>query len=379
MRLDAKARLRLTTFIEPGDPRLVPLLEDSSAQDLIVTLVEGRAALPQMWRDRAPGSEARADKILARATGLGMRWITPGDPQWHSGLDDLAHVEPVGGATGAPLGLWVRGPASLAALCGHAVAVVGARDATTYGNEVATDIAADLADNNVTIVSGAAFGIDACAHRGAMSLGKPTIAVLAGGADVAYPRAHAALIERIAADALVVSEQLPGQTPIKSRFLTRNRLIAALTAGTVVVEAARRSGSLNTLNWADQLGRVTMGVPGPVTSRASVGVHEALRTGKAMVVTSGLDVLEATGQIGTVDSTPPRAPETTYDRLPAAARRVLDALPWGVVRSAAGIVAETGFAPAEIASQLADLKRAGLVHEGPAGWTLQRRADDVPA
>lgn len=370
------ARLQLSLLAEPGDPRLVRLLDDSSAEELVAALTGGRRLdVPPNWTARAHSLVDQAVVVLERAASHGLRWISVADKSWPLSVGDLDHVEPINGATGAPLGLWIRGPADLAELCTNAVAIVGARDATTYGCDVASDLASDLADNGVTVVSGAAFGIDVCAHRGAIAMGKQTIAVLAGGADVHYPRAHTSLLERIAADSLVVSEQLPGQAPIKSRFLSRNRLIAAMTSGTVVVEAARRSGSLNTLNWADQLGRVTMGVPGPVTSNASVGVHQALRSGKAIVVTNGAEVLEAVGVLGFIDATPDRAPESAYDRLPGLARRILDALPWGVVRSAAEIGAELGVSMGNVDDQLIGLERVRLVNRETCGWSLQRRAD----
>ncbi len=185
-------------------------------------------------------------------------------------LDDLDHVEPLHGATGAPLGLWLRGVGHLAELCEQSVAIVGARDCTTYGAECASDLAADCADAGWTVISGAAYGVDGCAHRGAFLMNAPTVAVLACGADLDYPKAHGALIARIVEMGVVISEQAPGEPPL-NRFLSRNRLIAALTQGTVVIEAAERSGSLNTLNWADQLGRTTMALPGPVTSQQSPG------------------------------------------------------------------------------------------------------------
>jgi DNA processing protein len=126
------------------------------------------------------------------------------------------------------------------------VAVVGCRAATSYGQSVAGQLGAGLAERNVTSVSGAAFGIDSAAHRGSLALNGPTVAVLACGTDVAYPRAHVSLLDRIGAEGLVVSELPLGATPTKWRFLARNRLIAALARGTVVVEAAVRSGALNT-------------------------------------------------------------------------------------------------------------------------------------
>jgi DNA processing protein len=272
--------MALSLVAEPGDPRL-PALLAAHEPGRIIEAVRGGSPLPDVrmpdaWRERGRDLDRLVAAATERAEAARLRWVCPGDRAWPARLDDLDHVEPLQGTSGAPLGLWVRGPGDLAQLVEHSVAVVGARDCTTYGAECASDLGADLTDAGWTVVSGAAYGIDGCAHRGALAMGRPTIAVLACGADVDYPRSHATLLERIADEGLVVSEQAPGEAPLKNRFLSRNRLIAGLTVGTVVVEAAVRSGSLNTLHWADQLGRVTMALPGPVTSQASGGTHAAV-------------------------------------------------------------------------------------------------------
>lgn len=281
-------------------------LSQEARRRLEISLVHepGSAAAARALAAGRVRRTAAADEALARAAGAGMRWVIPGEPEWPAGVDDLDHPDPVSGSGGAPAGLWIRGAARLDDLVADAVGIVGARDCTTYGAELAGDIAADCADHGLTVVSGAAFGIDACAHRGALMMERPTIAVLACGADVDYPRAHAALLSRILADGLVVSEHAPGVPVARHRFLARNRLIAALTRGVVVVEAARRSGSLNTLHWADQLGRTTMAVPGPVTSQQSAGTHQAVRDGKAILVTSGLDVVAAMRGLDTAEPEP---------------------------------------------------------------------------
>lgn len=376
---EAEARLALSLVVEPGDPRVVGLLAEHAATDVAAAVRSGSGALaahlPEAWRDAAP----RVDRDLAsarrRADEQGLRWVVPGDREWPRGLDDLDHVEPHGGSTGAPLGLWVRGPADLAGLAEEAVAVVGARSCTAYGSECAAEIAADVADQGGTVVSGAAFGIDAAAHRGALVQDRPTVAVLACGADVEYPRTHASLLRRIAQDGLVVSEQAPGQVPMRSRFLSRNRIIAALAVGTVVVEAARRSGSLNTLYWADALGRVTMGVPGPVTSQQSAGVHQAVRDGRAVLVTTGREVLDAVAGI-TSDVVPPGPlDDTERDRLGQLARRVLDALSFEQARSTADVAAAARGSRAEVADLLAALERQGwCAHVGDRWLVLPRGA-----
>ena len=204
---------------------------------------------------------------------------------------------------------------------------MGSRSATTYGGSVAGEIAGALARESWTVVSGAAFGIDQAAHRGALASRGPTVAVLACGADRAYPSAHRSLIDYIADVGLVVSEAAPGCAPTRIRFLARNRLIAALARGTVVVEAAVRSGALNTASWAAGLGRAVMGVPGPVTSAPSAGVHQLIRARDAVLVTSGEEVLEVVGPMGSYALSDPREAEQPRDRLTPRERQVLDAVP----------------------------------------------------
>ncbi len=174
-----------------------------------------------------------------------------------------------------------------------AVTVVGARRATSYGREVARELGRELATAGVVVVSGLAFGIDACAHRGALDAGGRAIAVLGCGPDTAYPAAHRSLWRRIATEGLVLSELPPGASPWRWTFPARNRIMAALSGMTVVVEAAARSGSLITANLAADLGRDLGAVPGPVTSRASAGPNNLL-AGGACLVRGAQDVLDAT-------------------------------------------------------------------------------------
>jgi DNA processing protein len=315
------------------------------------------------------------DSVKARAKASELRWLCPGDPGWPASLSDLDHVDPLHGTAGAPVGLWIRGKGNLAQLSEESVAIVGARDCTTYGAESASELAADCADAGFTIVSGAAFGVDGCAHRGALLMNKPTVAVLACGADVDYPAGHSALIAEVATAGLVVSEQTPGAHPLKGRFLSRNRIIAALSQGTVVVEAAVRSGSLNTLNWADQLGRTTMALPGPVTSQQSSGTHEAIRTGKAVLVTNGKNVVEDVRGLGAEPSSPEVVPLTEFDRLPPAARKTLDGLDWSRGRSLTEIASGVRLTAREVLTSLDMLEQRGLVGRQGVGWILARRAD----
>ncbi len=379
MNATRRARLALSIICEPGDPRLPGLLAAHTPVQLVDAISSDRRlgsdAWPASWTHRSQSLDQRLARVERLADAAGLRWVVPGDRTWPSGLDDLDHVESLHGATGAPLGLWTRGVGNLAELSASSVAVVGARDCTPYGAEAASEIAADAAAAGVTVVSGAAFGIDASAHRGALAMGRATVAVLACDAGTDYPRAHAALLSRIAEGGMIVSEQPPGQVPTKARFLSRNRLIAALAGGTVVVEARRRSGSLNTLHWADRLGRPTMAIPGPVTSQQSGGTHQAVRDGKAVLVTGGPDVLSELAGIGAAEPDVVTAPDTEFDHLPAPAQRALDALSWTGATPARDVATAAGLGPHDAANALSLLARRGLAERAGSGWVLVRRAD----
>ena len=380
------ARLWLSLVCEPGDPRLAELLAECRPAELVGRIKTGRSVggrpLPPAWLHAAQGADAEVVRTRELADAAKLRWVVPGDTAWPDRLADLDHAPPNGGAAGAPLGLWVRGNGSLAELAERSVSVVGARDCTAYGAEQAAEVAADAASAGFSVVSGAAFGIDACAHRGALAMLVPTIAVLACDAATSYPRAHAALLQRIAEEGLVVSEQPPGRAPTKARFLARNRLIAALTVGTVVVEARRRSGALNTLAWADQLGRVTMAVPGPVTSQQSVGTHEAIRDGKAMLVGSGTDVVTALTGLNSsalvAAPGPTAANDTAFDALTSELKRVLDALDWTTPFDAFQVARRAGLAPRATQRALRALAQEGwAAADGSSRWRLVQRADLV--
>ena len=379
---DVSIRLRLALIAEPGDLNLQEAMARHGAADVLGACVDGvplddeypKAA----WTQSAGQLDRLASTALEEAARYDMRWVEPGGAEWPAQLDGLDTAEPVNGVGGAPLGLWVRGPLRLDEATERSVAIVGARAATTYGNQVAGDIAAEVAVEGWTAVSGGAFGIDVAAHRGALAVRKPTVAVLACGADVVYPRAHANILARIADTGLLVSEQPPGQTPMRGRFLTRNRIIAGLSRGTVVVEAARRSGALNTLNWAQRCGRVAMGVPGPVTSRASVGVHHAVRAGGAVLVTRSQEVLEAIESVGTVDATLPWVPPAGTDRLSVSALRIFEQVPAGASASSVEIAGRVPCRPEEVRLAMAALADTGFVVQDGDTWRAlrpERRAD----
>ncbi|MEU9253308.1 DNA-processing protein DprA [Streptomyces sp. NPDC048270] len=363
------ARAALTRVLEPGDERGGRWLREYGAVGLIRMLTGAEARAPAGvgaerlagYRRRAALADPRRD--LAAAAGSGSRFVCPGSPEWPTQLDDLGDARPVG--------LWLRGRPNLRTWALRSVAVVGARACTPYGAHMAQTLAAGLAERGWVVVSGAAYGIDGAAHRGALASGGATAAVLACGVDVAYPRGHAGLLGRIAGQGLVLGELAPGSHPTPSRFVLRNRVIAALTRGTVVVEAAHRSGSLVTARRAQELGRFTMGIPGPATSGLSGGVHELLR-GEAVLVTDAAEVVELVGSMGEL-APERRGPVLARDLLDRETGRVLDALPAGRAVPAEELARACGNGTDEVIGRLYELHSLGFVERQGDGWQLSRR------
>ena len=381
---DRAARVVLSRIGEPGDPRLTGLVSELGAEAVLAALRE-QGEHGGLQEDLAARlARADAGQELERAARQGIRFVTPADDEWPEGLGDLAHAPCLHERGGVPVGLWAKGPGGLAGLTGHAVAVVGSRSATTYGAAVAGELAATLGEAGHTVVSGAAFGIDNAAHRGALAVDGPTVAVLACGVDRAYPAAHKRLLDYVADVGVVVSEAAPGCAPTRIRFLARNRLIAAMSQGTVVVEAAIRSGALNTANWAAGLSRVLMGVPGPVTSAPSAGVHQLIRVRGALLVTDGHDVLEAVGPAGAHTQGHRQEAARPRDLLTVEQRQVLDAVPVARGARSAQIAHAAGLAPHRVEAALLGLHATGFVEHAGGRWRLagetpSRLAEDQPA
>jgi DNA processing protein len=314
----------------------------------------------------------RAAADLELLAGRGGRLITPGDDEWPL-LAFAAFAAPGANARGgAPMVLWAMGPERLDEVTQRAAAVVGTRASTTYGEHVAADLAAGLAEHGVAVVSGGAYGIDGAAHRAALDCEGTTVAVLAGGIDIPYPAGHSALLHRIGQHGLVFTEYPPGVRPARHRFLTRNRLVAAAAGAAVVVEAGLRSGAANTAAWARALGRVVAAVPGPVTSSASAGCHALLRNG-AELVTRADDVVELVGSIGELAPEEPR-PTTALDGLGDAERRVYEALPGRGAATVDEIAVASGLPPEQVLGPLAILELAGLARRDDGRWRIVRAA-----
>ena len=418
---DRLARAALTCIAEPGDPDLGALLRQCSPASIVAALGAGRspvagsqselpfgpeagdrgpegrvpgepggerthAGSASSHRAAGPGAGARAGLAagdsprLARALRRwsarlgdaptaaalagwrqqGIRLVTPGDPEWPGQLEVLGDAR--------PWALWVRGNADLRYACLRSVSVVGSRAATGYGSHVASEMAAVLAGHGWAVVSGGAFGVDHWAHRGALAGEGVTIAVLASGVDIPYPPAHHDLFLAIAGQGTLVSELPPGRHPTKPGFLVRNRVIAALSRGTVVVEAALRSGALNTARHARDQGRPVMAVPGPVTSGQSAGCHQIIREWGAVCVTGARDVMELLAFPGDGLPAQPRGPVLPRDALDPVATRVLEAVPARSGRGPARIAVIAGVDFGTALSCLGELSAAGFVERTGQGW-----------
>lgn len=323
----------------------------------------------QRWRVRMDDLDPARD--LAAVERLGGRVLIRGDDEWPTGIDDLDSA--------APVCLWVRGPVRLSDAVHRSVALVGSRACTAYGEHVTATIAGGTAERGLTVVSGAAFGIDAVAHRATLAVGGTTVAVLACGVDRVYPRAHANLLRHIGEQGLVVSESPLGGAPTRWRFLERNRLIAAMSSATVVVEAAWRSGALSTATRAAGLGRPLGAVPGPVTSASSAGCHRLLRELAATCVTDADEVAELASSIGDVQVTVPTVVARPHDDLEGTDLRVWEALPLGTASPPHSVAVVAGLPARQVLGALGRLGLRGLAQPVPApdGSTSWRRTSAV--
>jgi DNA processing protein len=341
------ARVGLSRVIEPGDRAAMELVAGQGAVAAWGWVRSGGG--PARWRVRL--AEADPGRDLEVTERIGARVIVPGDEEWPSRLDDLG--------ANRPLCLWLRGTVRLAAATASSVSVVGCRASSPYGAHVTRRLAAGCAEQGVTIVSGGAYGIDAFAHQAALAVEGTTVAVLACGIDRFYPRGHERLLRDVAAHGAVVTEVPPGGAPMRWRFLERNRLIAALTPLTVVVEAAWRSGALATANRATGLGRQVAAVPGPVTSATSAGCHALLRDG-ATCVTDAAEVLELLAPLGTVDAGhEDRGLPRDHDGLDECGLRVFDALPVGRAADVDSLSRVAGLDAPAVRAALARLEMSG--------------------
>jgi DNA processing protein len=363
---DRAARMALSRIVDVGDPELSAVVEQVGAPATLAGVVEGSFGAPLARR----AASADLDSSTRLPAASSIRFVVPGDEEWPDCLADLGRGQAVQRRGGIPFGLWLRGPGHLAAMVERAVAVVGSRAATAYGSGMATELAAELAEHGVTVISGGAYGIDAAAHRGALAVDGPTFAIIANGVDVSYPPGNRSLFDSLGKDRLLVSELPPGAHPSRVRFLARNRLIAALSLGTVVVEAALRSGARNTASWAIECHRQLMAVPGPVHSTLSAAPHLMIRNGQATLVTGTADVLEMVSGMGVDMVGVPRGSSRPTDDLDGHRLAVFEAVPARRRLSVGAIALTAGVSIPDCLAHLAALESTGLVDGTPGGWRV---------
>jgi DNA processing protein len=396
------ARTFLNRVAEPGSIPVWNMVRREGPVDAARAIRSGRVddRVSEATAARAAAADPYAD--LEAAERHGSRLVVPEADEWpHFAFGALEATalrrletytrgqrkQAEGGELIPPLALWVRGGCDLATVGVRSVSLVGARAATEYGETVARDLAAGLAERGFVVVSGGAYGIDAAAHRGALAVGRETVIVSAGGLDRAYPPGNTTLFERVAeSGGLLISESPPGSTPQRRRFLTRNRLIAALGTGTVVVEAARRSGAMNTAHHCTGLGRPLMAVPGPVTSAMSAGCHAliAAESDGARLVTGLDDVLLAIGSAGDlpVDPKPPAQAEdlsARLDQLDQPARQVFDGFPARGWVHPDKLAVRSGLPTLTVIRALPILELSGLIEASDGGYRIARPAARSPS
>ncbi len=378
------ARATWTGIAEPGDRVAGAVIEALGAPRALAAVVErwpierfvamlgengalGDDDLSQGMDRWMPRLNSGAALIaLRQAARIGAELRIPTDPDWPTGFAGLEHH--------APIALWSRGTHEAFRALDRSIALVGARAATGYGEHVTMEASAGLVDRGYAIVSGAAYGIDGMAHRAALASKGITVAFLAGGVDRFYPAGHDALLTRIVESGAVVSELPPGSPPTKWRFLQRNRLIAAASLATIVLEAGWRSGSLNTAGHANTLGRPVGAVPGPVTSAASAGCHRLLREQLAQCVTNADEMAELAPladllapAAGPREESEGRAGPVATEPGPTLIR-LADAMSTRAPRVPADIAARAGLSVAEVQGHLGQLELAGEVAERESGW-----------
>ena len=371
---DVFARSTWTLLAEPGDrlagvlvaalgagPALTLLIEHAPVAEIARLLGEvevDESLLAQVqagvdrWLPRLTPTAAK--RALSQAARFGIRLIVPSDEDWPRRVDDLG--------ANAPIGLWLRGNLDALGSIQQSISLVGARAATGYGEHITMEASAGLVDRGFAIVSGAAYGIDGMAHRAAIASRGTTLAFLAGGLDRFYPAGHDALLAKIVETGAVLSEVPCGVTPTKWRFLQRNRLIAAVSQATIVLEAGWRSGSLNTAGHALDLGRPVGAVPGPVTSAASAGCHRLIREKPVTLVTNA-DEMAALA----LDSTPGTGGISEQHSDEA---RLLDAMSTRSARSASDLAVRSGLAVGAVQALLGALELDGGARETERGWML---------
>ncbi len=381
------ALIALTWLAEPGTWSVYRLVAELGPIEALHRLRTGDvpdAKLRTSVQARMAADDPRrvAEQAAEQTERVGARLVVPSDEEWPAQVRDLERLALTGTR---PEGRPGDRPAALL-LGTRRFAAARRRWSGRWRSSdpeppprtvihVATEIGFGLADRGWSVVSGGAFGIDAAAHRGALNAAGRTVAVLACGVDRPYPMGNTALFDRIAESGLLISEWLPGAEPIRPRFLTRNRVIAAATTGAALVEAAARSGATQTMRRALALNRPSMIVPGPVTSAMSVGAHELLREHPdARLVTGVPHILEEVGRIG-VDLAPlARGPQQPRDLLDDDAGLLLESVPGRGTHSPDTLAARAGLDLRTTLRKLSMLEDLGLLTRRDGGYALAPRS-----
>ncbi|MGE2835701.1 DNA-processing protein DprA [Mycobacterium sp. SMC-4] len=371
---ERRAWAYLSRVCEPPQPLLAELVRAAGPVEA-AGHIRARDVSDELLRATEARHEISSeDTDLEVLDRLGGRLITAQDDEWpHLAFASFALPALADRQWGhPPLVLWAVGPSHLADVAARSAALVGTRAASAYGEHVTAEFTSGLVEKDVAVISGGAYGIDGVAHRTALACEGETVAVLAAGIDVPYPSGHSALLHRIGRSGLVLTEYPPGLRPTRRQFLARNRLVAALSGATVVVEAGVRSGAANTAAWARALGRQVCAVPGPVTSATSAGCHNLIAGGAATLVTRAAEVVEAVGRMGELAPDPER-PTTDLDGLDDTELTVYEALPRRGARTVGEIAILAGLPMAEVLGALAMLDVRGLIRQEEGNWKLTTR------
>ena len=368
---DRDARLALGCVADAGDPEVAALVERLGAAEAWAAVLHGRAGRGDGGGGPRPWTSTRAGR---QRTAPGRGSSCPGTrsgPTGSTTSPGSSRCSVVGASrSGCGCGTGTPGGPRRAVRRGRRFAggdgVRERRGRRPRGRP---------GRRRVTVVSGGAFGIDAAAHRGALAVGGPSVGVVANGVDVAYPPGNARIFETLAARHLVVSELPPGSHPTRVRFLARNRLIASLSGGTVVVEAALRSGARNTAGWASALSRPLMAVPGPVHSAASVAPHLMVRNGQAVLVTRAAEVLELVASAGDHLLPQQQGPTRRTDDLDPVQLGVFEALSASRWRTAGDVATAAGVRVPVCLAALSELESRGLATGDARGWRATPRPD----
>ena len=282
---EALARLRLFAAIEGGSVPWTRLISELGAEAVVELIEESnpRTSSVNIGSIKSRLAASSASELISEVERAGAFFLLPTDPDWPTQLNDLA---------ASPIGLMVKGNRSSLSRLSNSLAIVGTRNPSNYGSRIASDFAFGAGDRGWSVISGGAYGIDSVAHKGALLNEGTTCAVLASGFNQSYPAGNLGLFEEICEEGVLISEVMPHVRAEPFRFLTRNRLIAALSQATIVIEAAYRSGSLRTARDAAEIFRYVFAVPGPITSPTSEGCHRLIAERSAELVTSIAEVFE---------------------------------------------------------------------------------------